>query len=402
MNICLISRSLPLHRSGGLEYHTLDLACGLAERGHKVVLVTTRIPQPLPADEYSKIQLVQLPGTLPGKYNFPFFYNIGRFLRELNRSHKFDVIHAQGFSALTIKPRKLFPPLVVTIHGTLFSETALAGAVWKTLSFAEKMQVLWRHKLRFLMLPLYRRMLRRARVIIVDSQFTRQELCREMPSLEARIHIVPLGVNPQRYPPIERTQARQKLNLPRDSTIFFSVGRLHKLKGFQQALLALHSLFSRQMTRTGVLYIIGGEGGYEAELKNLVARLKLQHRVLFAGRIPDALLPYYYASADAFIYPELSQPAFGLVAIEALLCGTPVIAARSGAIPEVVTPEVGITYPPFDTSALTDIFRQALDHPEWLKERQLRSREYALTKFSYSQMIGKTEQIYQSVCSGKA
>ncbi|MCX7766741.1 MAG: glycosyltransferase family 4 protein [Candidatus Sumerlaeia bacterium] len=401
MNICLISRSLPLHRSGGLEYHTLDLAYGLAEKGHKVTLVTTQVPQTPPADEYSAIQLVQMPGTLPGKYNLTFFYKIGQFLSELNQSHKFDIIHAQGFSALTIKPRKLVPPLIVTIHGTLFSETALAETIWKRLGLAEKIKVLWQHKLRLLILPIYRQMLRRARVIVVDSQFTRQELCREMPALVSKIFVVPLGVNPRRYPALDRAQARQKLSLPKNTTIYFSVGRLHKLKGFQQSLLALHRLFSRQITRAEILYIIGGEGEYEAELRQLTTRLNLQHRVKFAGRITDELLPYYYASADAFIYPELSQPAFGLVAIESLLCGTPVIAARSGAIPEVVTPDVGITYPPFDTTALAEIFRQALEHPEWLRELQVRCREYALKNFSYSAMISKTEQIYNTVCSAE-
>ncbi|MCD6384493.1 glycosyltransferase family 4 protein [Candidatus Sumerlaeota bacterium] len=397
MNICLISRSLPFHRSGGLEYHTLELAQGLTQRGHKVVLVTTSIPDKNIQPVYHGIHLEPVPGTLPSRYNIRFFRTIAKYIETLHQQYRFDVVHSQGFSALTVNPAKINIPLVVTIHGTLFSETALAKKVWSQLSLREKVQALWHHKARFLLLPLYRRMLTRAACIIVDSSFTRSEILKEQPSLAHKIKLIPLSIKPERFPGVDKIDARTKLGLPTDTMILFTVGRLHKLKGIQTVIEALHRLIISTPDIPEFLYIIGGSGEYRTVLQRLVNNYNLQNKVSFPGRISDSDLPLYYASADVFIYPELSQPAFGLVTLESLMCGTPVIGAESGAIPEVIDPTVGVLFPPGDANALADILRHILQNPQWITEREPRCRPYALNKFSYHAMISNIERVYQDV-----
>lgn len=397
MRICLISRSLPIHRPGGLEYHTLELAKGLAKRGHKIVLLTTDFPDKNVQSEYEGIHLEPIPGTLPSKYNIKFFRVLPRFIETLNRRFKFDLIHAQGFSGLTINPAKINIPLVVTIHGTLFSETALAGKVWSMLSLTEKVQALWHNKTRILMLPLYRSTLNRANAIIVDSFFTRNEILRTQPSLAGKIKVVPLSIDPTRLPYIDKSDARRKLGLPTEPIIFFTVGRLHKLKGNQTVISALYKVVVSTKNIPEFIYLIGGVGEYRTTLQRLVEKYNLLDKVKFLGKISDEELPLYYASADVFIYPEISQPAFGLVALESLMCGTPVIATDSGAIPEVVNPTVGEIFPAGDINALADLLCYILQNPQWIKERETRCRPYALNKFSYEAMVSNTEQVYQDV-----
>ncbi len=394
MNICLISRSLPLHRSGGLEYHTLGLARGLVKRGHRVVIVTTALPCAEPPPEYEGITLEPLPGSAPSCYNLHFFKSIPRFVQHLHRQHNFDVIHGQGFGALTVNPEKFGVHLVITIHGTIFSETALAKPAWRHLTVPEKLQALGHHKSRILLYPLYRRMLKRAAGIIVDSAFTRDEILKSQAVLRDKIRVVPLSVEPERFPEIEPQAAREVLGLPTDRMILFTVGRLHKMKGFQTVIEALHEIGTPALDRANALYVIGGSGDYAERLQRLVDKYSLSGRVKFAGRIKEDELATYYAAADVFIYPDMGQPAFGLVALESLLCGTPVIGASSGAIPEVVDESVGALFPPGDSHALADLLRNIVNLPQWVQDRKTRARAHALRKFPFDAMIDNTIEIY--------
>ena len=81
---------------------------------------------------------------------------------------------------------------------------------------------------------------------------------------------------------------------------------------------------------------IGGEGPLKSELRALAQQLNLSHRVRLAGHIPDDKLPGFYCSADWFVLPTAALEGFGLVILESLACGTPVLGTRVGAIPDVL------------------------------------------------------------------
>jgi glycosyltransferase involved in cell wall biosynthesis len=82
--------------------------------------------------------------------------------------------------------------------------------------------------------------------------------------------------------------------------------------------------------------IIGGDGPLRKRLEILVGELGLKGRVSFAGRVPEAQLPLMYGAADAFVLPTAELECFGLIVLEALACGRPVLATPVGAIPEVL------------------------------------------------------------------
>jgi glycosyltransferase involved in cell wall biosynthesis len=108
--------------------------------------------------------------------------------------------------------------------------------------------------------------------------------------------------------------------------------------------------------------LIGGSGPDAARLSQAIESKGLSDRVYLLGRIPEEQLPLCYAAADAFVLPTRSLECFGLIVLEAFACGTPVIGARVGAIPELLT-QVGDEwmFPPSDPDALADRLDSFLD-----------------------------------------
>jgi glycosyltransferase involved in cell wall biosynthesis len=312
---------------------------------------------------------------------------MSRAISGLHATEQFDIIHSQGFAGLTYRPPKLGrPAFVVTIHGTLFSETPLAPAQFTLYSLSQKIAKLWRYRQRIAISPLYANLLRRAHRIVVDSRFTRQELLRRSPRLEEKIRLVPLGVDEDQHPLIDKHEARERLGL--SGLILLTIGRLEKMKGVQVVLQALAQCPSKNLT-----YLVGGTGSQKRELEAFCAAQQLTN-VRFLGAVPHHLLASYYAAADLFVYPELAQPAFGLVAIEAMLQGTPVLASRSGAIPEVVTTDVGFLFERGNAADLAERLQEILQSPELLEAKARHAREHVLTHFAFNHMIDRTFEVY--------
>jgi glycosyltransferase involved in cell wall biosynthesis len=392
MNICLLTRSLPIHGSGGLESHTADLARGLAARGHTVHIITSAHPQGKQQETWSSVTIHHLKATRPGRYTPGFFRHMPRAVNALHVAQQLDIVHSQGFAGLTYRPPKGGPPaFVVTIHGTLFSETPLSAEQFPSYSASEKIARLWRYRQRIAISPLYANLLRRAQRIIVDSQFTRQELLKSSPKLEEKIRVVPLGVDENQHPLVDKGEARQRLGL--SGFILLTIGRLEEMKGVQVVLEAM-----AQCPRRDFTYLIGGAGSKKDELEAFCAARQLTN-VQFLGRVSEELLSSYYAAADLFIFPELGQPAFGLVAIEAMLQGTPVLASRTGAIPEVVTSDVGFLFERGNAEELAKRLQEILQSPDLVETRARRCREHVRSHFAFDRMVDRTIEVYGELLS---
>jgi D-inositol-3-phosphate glycosyltransferase len=142
-----------------------------------------------------------------------------------------------------------------------------------------------------------------------------------------RIHLVPPGVDHAFFAPGYRPQARRALGLPADRPMLLFVGRIQPLKGADVAVRALAALDHAD----AFLVVVGGPSGPEGEaeverVRHLVADLDLKDRVFFRPPQPHELLSTYYRAAEVCLVPSRSE-SFGLVALEAAACGTPVVAA---------------------------------------------------------------------------
>jgi D-inositol-3-phosphate glycosyltransferase len=172
--------------------------------------------------------------------------------------------------------------------------------------------------------------------IIVATEKEKQNIIRYYGALPEKIGVVPCGVNMDLFRPVDRTTARRELGLP-DEKILLFVGRIDPLKGIDRLLKALPLLPSREGVK---LVVIGGDENSRPEinrLEKLADELKIRDSVRFEGLIKHERLPYYYSAADVSIVPSYYE-SFGLVALESLACGTPVVATDVGDMKNIIRP----------------------------------------------------------------
>jgi len=177
--------------------------------------------------------------------------------------------------------------------------------------------------------------LHRSRVITALSQYTIDCIATIHGEKVARtVRLLPGWVDTSRYTPVKnRDHAKKQLGWPCDIPILFTLRRLVARMGLDHLLDASHRLQSE-----GVKFhlMIGGNGPLRGKLEEQSRSLGLDNTVTFMGQISDAKLPLAYAACDAFVLPTAALECFGLIALEALSSGRPVLATPVGAIPEII------------------------------------------------------------------
>ena len=174
-----------------------------------------------------------------------------------------------------------------------------------------------------------------ARRFIVLSKAFRDVLVRRYRVREDRIDIVPGGVQADIFNTgLSRAEARERLGWPKDRIILVTVRRLARRMGLENFIDAIDELRKKEPR---ILAVMAGTGPLAGELAALVARKNLSEHIKLAGFVPDADLPLVYRAADLSVVPSIALEGFGLIVLESLAAGTPVIVTPVGGLPEVVS-----------------------------------------------------------------
>ena len=170
--------------------------------------------------------------------------------------------------------------------------------------------------------------------IIASTEREREQLCAHYGASADRIGVIPCGVNLDLFRPIGRDNARRYLGLNSDKVILF-VGRIESLKGIDSLLRAMTYLKDVPNLK---LIIIGGDARSRDEverLKKTCQELQIEDSVTFLELVKQEKLPYYYSAADVCVIPSYYE-SFGMVALESLACGTPVVTTRVGDMENII------------------------------------------------------------------
>ncbi|QIZ71980.1 glycosyltransferase family 1 protein [Oxynema aestuarii AP17] len=238
---------------------------------------------------------------------------------------------------------------------------------------------------------------------------TSPQECEHMRSLVSErgtIEIIPCGTDIRRFRAMSKAEARNQLGLEQDRNIAFYIGRFDRRKGIETL---VRAIAQTQIRAQGNLQLIIGGGsrpghsdGIERDrIEGIVNELGLSEITTFPGRISDELLPVYYAAADVSVVPSHYEP-FGLVAIEAMASGTPVIASDVGGLQFTVkSEETGLLCPPKDDGAFAEAIDRILGDREWRDRLGQAARARVEAKFSWDGVASQLSDLYNRVLAEK-
>jgi glycosyltransferase involved in cell wall biosynthesis len=183
---------------------------------------------------------------------------------------------------------------------------------------------------------LERRVLTRVQGVCAQSRFMAARVAAAHGLPAERMRVVPGGVDRAAFvQPSDRRALRRRLGLPERAPVLFCLRNLEPRMGIEYLLDAMPAVRARHPEAR---LVVGGDGPLAGPLRERAAALGLDGAVRFAGFVPEPDLPQLYAAADAFVLPTEGLEGFGLVTLESLACGTPVIGTRVGATPELLEP----------------------------------------------------------------
>ncbi len=376
---------------GGVERHVAELAPRLAARGHRVEVFTSelyrefpwqKLDPSVPREERTAFGAVhRLPvRTLPGELHYTFFRGLDR---ALDRAEP-EIVHAHTYGthqvAVAARRRRR--------KGTPFVLTAHFHPIWS-------IEGGWvRRRLR----ATYDRVVA-APVVQEASRLvvqTREEerLVRALGFPLPPVVVIPPGYAPPALEPLPPGSFAARFGLPGPFVLF--VGRLASNKGLLRLVEAFAPLARSDATST--LVLVGEDGGMGAAVDRTVHDLGLDGRVRRLGHLVDeAALAAAYREARVAVLPS-DYEAFGLVLLEALAQGTPVIASRVGGIPEIVEDgRSGLLVPPGDVGALAAALARLWADPQLGRRLGEHGRDQVVPRFTWEALADRVDALYREL-----
>lgn len=252
-----------------------------------------------------------------------------------------------------------------------------------------------------------RQVLRRANRIIVATLAELTQLRFLYHADDRKLITIPPGVDTSHFYPIPADEAKEFIGLKSDDRMVLFVGRIEPLKGVDTLITAMSCLDVEGLNKPVHLAIIGGEpnanaGDMTAEmarLQKLCDELAIGHTVVFLGKRGQDTLPYYYSAAEAVVMPSLYE-SFGMVALEAMACGTPVIASEVGGLGYLVqNGETGFTIPDSDPQALCERLSVLLSDTSLREMMGRRASTYALD-YAWEKIAIQIIDVYKGLLTG--
>jgi D-inositol-3-phosphate glycosyltransferase len=405
MNIAMLSvHTCPLaalggKETGGMNVYVRELARALSQRGHRVDIFTRSqdptVPHEVPGLEIGA-RVFHIPAGPEAPYNknrlFDYLPEFAQGVRaEVEHENvRYDVYHAHywlsGWVARELQ-RDQPAPIVQMFHtlGAMKNQVALGHTDRET----ERRLVIEREIMRF------------ADRIVAATPRDRQQMIDLYDAPRNKISIISPGVDLNLFHPLDIPDTKQYFK--DDHTVLF-VGRIDPIKGIDTWFRAMKLVVEEDPSLRGRLCVclIGGDIDEDvpdeefARLQALKDELGIADVVAFLGKRSQDALPYYYASADVIVMPSRYE-SFGMAALEAMACGTPVVASDVGGLSFIVRDgETGFLVPEGHARAMADCLSRILHDPELRARLGKRGVEVA-RQYAWTRIADQIEALYCEV-----
>lgn len=390
--------------TGGANRVAYYTSRGLAERGHRVRLVTRRIgPSHSPHELMDGFDVYRYDLAKKSAVAFQLcarrcISNILDTLRDKERFSPDVVIVHQPLPAAAVKrhPTLRNIPWLYTFHSP-WGEEFLVSRNDRDREYARRRSATWLHgKIRAW---IEASVLRRCQTVLVLSAFMEERLKR-LHWVNGKVVIVPGGVDIESFCPAQNLeQVRQELNLPRHRFILLTVRNLRKRMGLANLIRAIAS-----MGETGeqVHLVLAGKGELEGELRTLAQEMNVADQITFPGHVAEKDLPRYYQAADLFVLPTEHLEGFGMSTLEALATGTPVIGTPVGATPEILR-QIGEEWLTRDSSSaalaekIIDRVKWMMAHPAAYQSLKRSCRDFAVRNYAWPHILTRWQEVCNQV-----
>jgi len=382
---------------GGAERVLFEQSTRLAQRGHKVHILTRRFP-----DHRQNQEVIQ--NVTEWRYDLDD-KNTAAFIRTTlnNGKRVFDFLHGtyffdcinfhQPFSAFGVIQSASSKGIkkVYTCHSLSFEEFRSRNA--EPLALSQK--TLWFlniHTRRWI----EKKVLRNSDKLLALSRFTQTALWDAYKIPPQKISIIPGGVDLKRFRPSDdRGDIRRRLKIPKDKMVLFTVRNLVQRMGLENLILAIREVVQ---TTPNIYLVLGGEGPLKDNLTRLISSLDLENFVRLAGFISEYELPEYYRMADFFVLPTKELEGFGLVTLEAMASGVPVLGTPVGGTKEILSkfdPKFLFkdTTPEAMAALIVANYREFKTCPQEFRDNSRRCRRFVERYYSWEQNVNSLEAI---------
>ncbi|ANS73301.1 glycosyl transferase [Paenibacillus yonginensis] len=381
LNIITTGMSWPTVQPGGLNTYFKNICEQLAERNRVQALIYSA--EKPDVREGLDIHLAGEPGMTIWKRKDAF----QRLAAERMDQGPVDVFYSH-FAPYGVGPaleaRKRGIPVIMTFHGPWNEEMKIEG---RGLQHRVKTTIAK---------TIERKAYRLADHFIVLSETFRDILHRNYGVPLHKISIIPGAADIHRFTPAQnRLAVRRQLNLPEGATTILTVRRLVNRMGLLQLLDAWRRVSAKF---PNAILLIGGRGPLRAELESRIADYGLSSKVRLLGYIPDEELPAYYQAADMFVVPTQALEGFGLITVEALAAGLPVMATPIGGNREILSafrPE--LLFKSADSADIADGLIRMLSNRRLLPDRE-QCRSHVLEKYTWAGVADQVqERFYEAL-----
>jgi 1,2-diacylglycerol 3-alpha-glucosyltransferase len=374
----------------GASYFTQRLAFYLQQRGHRVLVIA---PSRTFKNEFytheTPIQGIRsIPVLIHKDFRVSLPILLGSTVENVIAAYAPEIVHVQGHfficNAVLKEVKKLGLPTVGTNHFMPENLTHYSHLPAFAMRWLQKWGWKW-----------FRAVFEELDIVTTPTQ-TGARLLQQI-GFKKEVLPISCGIDRSRFcPSANGNGLRKKYSLPEGKKILLYVGRVDREKNIDLILRGL----SRVVRTSNVHLVIAGRGAEENRLKRLERSLGLHERVTFAGFVPDADLPGFYAMADCFIIAGTAELQ-SIVTLEAMACGLPVIGVRAMALPELVHPGAnGCLFDPGDESGVADCITAVFADASRRKEMSAASLAI-IARHDIEQTINQFESIYRSLVAKK-